>query len=128
MTPRRRRRVVRCAGAPRSAPRGDRGSIAAELAIALPAVLLALLLGVGALHAAATQVMLQDAAADAARLLGRGESVARARAAVGVVDGAAFASRPQGDLVCVTASLDVHVGRLISIPLRAASCALDGGL
>ena len=52
---------------------GDRGSVAAELAFALPAVVLALLLGAGALGAAARQVSLQDAAADAARLLGRGK-------------------------------------------------------
>ena len=107
---------------------GERGSVAAELAIALPAVLLALLLGVGALNAAAVQVSLQDAAADAARLLGRGESTARAAGVVGTVDGAGMASADAGDLDCVTASVRVRVGRLISIPLSARSCALDGGL
>ncbi|WP_181800730.1 TadE/TadG family type IV pilus assembly protein, partial [Microbacterium sp. H6] len=48
----------------------ERGSAAAELALALPAVVLALLLGAGALGAASRQVALQDASADAARLLG----------------------------------------------------------
>lgn len=109
--------------------RGERGSVAAELAIALPAALLALLLGVGALSAAATQVSLQDAAADAARLLGRGESADRAACVVAAsVDGAHSASRADGDLVCVTASIDLRVGRVISVPLRASSCALAGGL
>ncbi|MFT4157172.1 MAG: TadE/TadG family type IV pilus assembly protein, partial [Microbacterium sp.] len=51
----------------------DRGAVAAELAIALPAVVLTLLLGAGALGTAARQVALQDAAADAARLIARGE-------------------------------------------------------
>jgi len=118
---------ARLARAP-AALRGERGSVAAELAVALPAVLLALLLGVGALGAAATQVALQDAAADAARLLGRGESAARAAAAVAAVEGATMTSRGVADLVCVTASVQTRIGRLISIPLSAGSCALAGGL
>ncbi|MGB4135656.1 MAG: TadE family type IV pilus minor pilin [Microbacterium sp.] len=99
--------------------------MAAELAIALPAVLLVLMLGVGTLGAAARQVLLQDATADAARLLGRGDSSTRAFAAVhDVVDGATVGSSVQGDLVCVTARLDLRIGRLIAVPLRASSCAL----
>lgn len=106
----------------------DRGSVAAELALALPAVVLTLLLGAGALGAASRQVSLQDAAADAARLLGRGESAAAAEAAVAAsVSGAAVSPWHQGDLVCVTARLDVAVGAVIHVPLQASSCALDGG-
>ncbi|MEJ1089000.1 TadE family type IV pilus minor pilin [Microbacterium sp. Mu-80] len=109
--------------------RGERGSVAAELAVALPAALLALMLGVGALSAAATQVSLQDAAADAARLIGRGESTSRVAGVVSTaVDGASSVSHATGDLVCVTASVDLRVGRIISVPLRASSCALAGGL
>lgn len=108
---------------------GEGGSVAAELAVALPAVLLALLLGAGALGAAARQVALQDAAADAARLLGRGESVSRAAGVVASsVDGASLASHDRGDLVCVTASAQLRIGRLISVPLQADSCALADGL
>lgn len=109
--------------------RNQRGSVAAELALALPAVLLALLLGVGALGAAARQVTLQDAAADAARLLGRGEGMDRARSVVaaGVPD-AAVTSSERGELVCVTAASRFQVGRIVSVPLRATSCALTGGL
>ncbi|MDR2998073.1 MAG: hypothetical protein LBU78_08130 [Microbacterium sp.] len=107
----------------------ERGSVAAELAIAVPAVLLVMMLGVGALAAAARQVALQDAAADAARLLGRGESTGRAFGAVSAaVDGAGAASEQRGDLICVTATADLSVGRVISVPLRASSCALSGGL
>ncbi|UJP10392.1 hypothetical protein L2X99_01425 [Microbacterium sp. KUDC0406] len=103
--------------------------MAAELAIAVPAVLLVLLLGVGALAAAARQVALQDAAADAARLLGRGESAGRAFGAISsAVDGASAASEQRGDLICVTATADLSVGRVITVPLRASSCALSGGL
>lgn len=106
----------------------ERGSVAAELALALPAVILTLLLGVGALSAATTQVSLQDAAADAARLLGRGESVAAAHAAVAAsVSDARVSNELHGDLTCVSARVDVTVGRIISIPLAASSCALSGG-
>lgn len=110
-------------------PVADRGSVAAELALALPAVVLTLLLGAGALGAASRQVALQDAVADAARLLGRGESAAAAEAAVAAsVSGVEVSSAHQGDLVCVTGRLDVAVGAVIHVPLQASSCALDGGL
>ncbi|WP_435746616.1 TadE family type IV pilus minor pilin [Microbacterium sp. PMB16] len=109
--------------------REERGSVAAELALALPAVVLALLLGAGALGAASRQVALQDASADAARLLGRGEGADAAERVVrGAVPGAATSSSISGDLVCVSASLDVSVGAIIRIPVRASSCALAGGL
>lgn len=111
------------------ARRREEGSVAAELAIALPAVLLTLLLGASALGAASRQVALQDAAADAARLLGRGESAAAAAGAVtGAVDGARVSTEMREDLACVTARLDVDVGSIITIPLQASSCALAGGL
>lgn len=107
---------------------GDRGSVAAELALALPAVLLTVLMGVGALAAASQQVSLQDSAADAARLLGRGESAQAAAQSVAVaVPGARMSSSLRGDLVCVTAQSDAVIGRLIRVPLRASSCALGGG-
>lgn len=111
--------------------RGDRerGSVAAELALALPAVVLTLLLGAGALGAASRQVALQDAAADAARLLGRGEDPGRAQSAVtAAVPGASMSSSLSGDLVCVTASVDVSIGSIVRVPLNASSCALAGGL
>ena len=103
--------------------------MAAELALALPAVVLTLLLGAGVLGAASRQVALQDAAADAARLLGRGEDPGRAQSAVtAAVPGASMSSSPSGDLVCVTASVDVSIGSIVRVPLNASSCALAGGL
>lgn len=107
----------------------ESGSVAAELAIALPAVVLTLLLGAGALGAAARQVSLQDAVADAARLLGRGESTATAYGAVTAsVSDAQVSSEERGDLSCVSARIDAVIGRIIHIPLTATSCALSGGL
>jgi Flp pilus assembly protein TadG len=125
-----RRPSRRPRGAPASTaiPTGERGSAAAELALALPAVVLVLVLGAGALGGAARQVALQDAAADAARLLGRGEDASAAAAAVSrAVPGASMSSAGGADTVCVTARSEVSVGRVIRMPLEASSCALSGG-
>ncbi|MCK2037599.1 hypothetical protein KZC51_15825 [Microbacterium sp. SSW1-49] len=102
--------------------------MAAELAVALPVVVLTLALGAGALGAAARQVALQDAAADAARMLGRGESDdAAARIVSGAVPGAGLSSSRGDELVCATTSADAEIGGVIRLPLMARSCALDGG-
>ncbi|MFT4234706.1 MAG: TadE family type IV pilus minor pilin [Microbacterium sp.] len=104
----------------------DRGAVAAELAVALPAVVLIVLLGIGALSAGAAQVRLQDAAADAARLLARGEDTGRAAGVVAAVGGVLAVSNSD-DLVCATASGEVQLGGF-TLPLEASSCALAGGL
>jgi len=103
----------------------DRGSVVAEFAVALPAVALVLLLGVGALAAASRQVRLQDAVADAARLSARGEPEQRARAAVATaVPGASVEIGTREDLVCVSASAPA----LLGLRVTADGCALAGGL
>ncbi|HEX5729964.1 TadE family type IV pilus minor pilin [Microbacterium sp.] len=105
----------------------DRGSVVAEFAVALPAVAVVVLLGAGALGACATQVRLQDAAADAARLAARGEADGRAQSVVAsAVSGASLVLTRRGDLVCVTASASAAVS--LPLTLSATSCALDGGL
>lgn len=82
-------------------------------------------LGAGVLSTAATQVRLQDAAADAARLAARGESSARVNSvAVSAAPGATVGVQNQGDLVCVTVSAPA----LLGITLTANGCALAGGL
>ena len=104
----------------------ERGSVAAELAVALPAVVLVAALGIAGLGAASQQVRLQDAAADAARLIARGEDDGRAASVVADVGGTLGVAH-RGDLVCVTASGEASIGS-ISMPLEAVSCALAGGL
>jgi len=107
---------------------GDRGSVTAEFAVVLPAVVLVLVLGAAVLGACGRQVRLQDAAADAARLVARGEPVSRASAAVGAaVAGASTAVNHRDDLVCVQASAPAGVP-LVPVTLHADSCALAGGL
>ncbi|MBW9120922.1 hypothetical protein JNB63_12550 [Microbacterium trichothecenolyticum] len=103
----------------------DRGAVVAEFAVALPAVVVVLVLGVGALAGASRQVRLQDAVADAARLSARGESDQRVRQAVATtVDEASVEITSRGDLVCVSASAPA----LFGVRITAAGCALAGGL
>lgn len=105
-----------------SARLGDRGSVTAEFAIALPAAVLVLALGTAVLAACGHQIRLQDAAADAARLAGRGETD-RGAALVADVGGTVVVSRGN-ELVCVTATASAGAP-LIGVELRARSCALD---
>ena len=104
----------------------DRGAVTAEFAVALPAVVLVLAACLGGLGLGLAQLRAHDAAADAARVLGRGESVATARAVVASsAPGARLESNRDGMLVCAHVELE-H--RLLGVPLRVAghSCALDG--
>ena len=103
---------------------GERGAAAAEFAVVLPAAALVLLLGAGALSAGVVAVRLQDASADAARLVARGESEGRAIGAVSAaVDGASASIEHRGDLVCVAARAPAAV----VVSVSASSCALAGG-
>ena len=110
--------------------RSDRGSVTAEFAAVLPAVVLVLAVCLSGLQVATAQLRLQDASADASRSLGRGEppGVAANRLAL-AVPGATLAQSHRGDLVCAEASawLPGAPGRLLGLRLRAESCALDGG-
>ena len=93
----------------------DRGSVTAEVAVTLPAVVLVLACCLGALGAASQQIRLQDAAAAAARSAGRDGPVP---------SGAAVDDR--GDLVCVTLARAAGPP-FQSITLTATSCAPGAG-
>lgn len=102
----------------------DRGSVTAEFAIALPAVVLVLAACLGGLQVAGQQMRLQDAAAVAARSIARGGSIDAAQArASRMVPGVAVSHRTDGDLECASLALTVPPG----LTLRASSCALGGG-
>lgn len=106
----------------------ERGSVTAEFAVALPAIALVLAASLAAVHVAAVQVRLADAAADAARALGRGEtaSVAAAIAARNAA-GARLSTSIDEPFVCAT--LTGRAGGVLSaLELRAESCAMRGGL
>ncbi|MFT4211678.1 MAG: TadE family type IV pilus minor pilin [Microbacterium sp.] len=104
---------------------GDRGSVTAEFAIALPAVVVVLALGVTALSAGSRQVRLQDAVADAARLIARADDESRAQDVVAAaVAGAGMSVERPADLVCVAATAPAG---LPGLTVSARSCALGGG-
>lgn len=110
----------------RSADR-DRGSVTAEFAVALPAIALVLAACLASVQLVGEQVRLTDAAADAARALGRGESAGAAGAiADRVSGGAALAVTDDGEFVCATLRAPGR-GPLAAIVLEAQSCAVAGG-
>lgn len=116
-------------------PTADDGMVTAELAVALPTVVVTLLAGVAVLSAVATQMRCADAAATAARLAARGESVAVAQSVAREVVGA-----PAGvQVVTATGSVTVVVrassglpllGRLLPMPAVSArySMPVEPGL
>ena len=101
----------------------DRGSATAELAVALPAVVLVLACCMSGLAVAGQQLRLTDAAALAARTLARGGDPLALAARLS--PGAHVSPEADGDLACVT--LTATASGLLPLALTARSCALDGG-
>lgn len=99
---------------------GDRGSVTAEFAVALPAVLASLALCVGVIHGMAQYVALAGHASAAARLAGRGDDPAAREG------GGSSSIEREGDVLCVrvTAPGDTVLAR-IGVQLSARACALD---
>jgi hypothetical protein len=99
----------------------ERGSVTAEFAAALPAVLLCLALCIGAIQATGQQARLLDHAATAARLIGRGDAAPRAP------DGATRRVGVDDGLVCVTVTAPSGGAGLGALGLTASarSCVLD---
>jgi Flp pilus assembly protein TadG len=97
----------------------DEGSVAAEFALAMPAVVVMLALVLGAVQLAVVRIHLQDAAAVTARSLARGDTAP-------AHEGSTMTTAVRGDLVCVRLN---HRAVLLRIPvsISASSCALNGG-
>ncbi|NQX10914.1 pilus assembly protein [Microbacteriaceae bacterium VKM Ac-2855] len=109
-----------------AAVRAERGSAAAEFAVVLPAVLVILALCVGAIASTAQYTRLVDAAADAARSLGRGD--ADVVSAVARVDpGASVVTGTDDGLVCVDVGAVIHPLPTVGVPITVHSCALGEG-
>ncbi|MDO8898013.1 MAG: TadE family type IV pilus minor pilin [Bacteroidales bacterium] len=99
----------------------------AEVAVTLPVVVLVLAACLGGLGLATAQLRAQDAAADAARLLGRGETIDAAQQHVArTVAGATLVVTRPHDLVCTSVQFEQRV-MLVPVVLTASSCALSGG-
>ena len=111
-----------------SADRSQRGSITAEFAAALPAVLVVLACCLGAVQVVGQQVRLTDAAADVARLLARADGAAAASGLLAAVGpGTALTQERQGDFVCVRLSAPSAFAPFAAagLTLGARSCALS---
>lgn len=92
----------------------------------VPAVLLVLAAGLGALQVGGEQLRLQSAVADAARLYGRADPAA-ASAVSAAVPGAQVSRRPSGQLVCAEGRVQARLIGVLPVTLHATSCALADG-
>jgi hypothetical protein len=111
-------------GATRFGAEGDRGSVTAEFALVLPAVVLVLGVCLAAMQLSAQQVALQDAASSAARIVARGAGEAEAvRAAVALVPGSTLHTVPGGELACVELAVRRTVLALPGVDFAARSCS-----
>ncbi|MBX3099198.1 MAG: pilus assembly protein [Salinibacterium sp.] len=106
-------------------PADERGSATAELAVALPSVVLVLACCISGMSVAGQQLRLTDAAALAARTLGRGGDPHAIAARLS--PGALVTLGADGDIVCVTLSQSASLTALLPVTLSARSCALGGG-
>ncbi len=109
----------------------EEGSVTAEFAAVMPAIVLVIALCLGAIQAVTHQLHVTDAAAAAARGLGRGDDVAtvldRARAEIGDVS---VSTEPEGEFVCARLRSPCPAGPFgaLGLTVVARSCALAGGL
>lgn len=102
---------------------GDRGSVTAELAVALPAVLAVFALGAAGVALAGRTVLLTDAASVVARSASRGDAAVLPGSAP---NGASVELTTSGGVTCATVSVVAMAGP-IAVPLSARSCALGVG-
>ena len=104
-------------------PDSERGSVTAEFALGLPAVMLVLLLVIGMAMHGASRVAMEDGARAAARELARGESAQSAeqiaRSAAG--DDVAVAISAQGEYTHVVLTRPVRVLGLIRLSTELTS-------
>ena len=103
---------------------GERGSVTAEFAVALPAVVLVLGLALAAMQLVGEQVRLQVAVADVARVLGRGDAGSLVDLQQAAPGATLVTTRPDG-LVCARARAPAALGVIVGIELTASACALD---
>lgn len=103
--------------------RDERGTVTAEFAVVMPAVLVVLGLVIGGVFIAAHRITLVSLAAEVARLEARGDTD-RARARLDEAQGAITVQRDRsGSLLCVTLRASPGRGMLSAIAIESRSCA-----
>jgi hypothetical protein len=100
------------------ADEAERGSVTAEIAVALPALVLVIAVALWGVSAATAQVACVDAARAGARAAARGEPLPAVRAAVirSAPGGARVTTSRAGDLVEVEVSVELHAPALSRLP------------
>ena len=108
---------------------GERGSVTAEFAVALPAVLLLMALLLSIVRLGAMEVAAADAAADAARSLGRDDGAEQVESRLAQqLPGASWSSSRSDGLVCVVLAVPATgPAGLLGLAAHGHACALDGG-
>lgn len=107
----------------RSRAEGDRGSVTAEFALALPAVVVVLAVCLAATQVATVQVRAHDAASAAARHLARGDRPMADALVARLIPGAVVSAGSSGALTCATVATHA-AGLLAAIGVSARACAL----
>lgn len=102
---------------------GERGSVAVEFAVTMPAVVLVLALCIGAVIGSAAFVQAQDSAGEVARLAARGDDHGAALAGHG--EGASAEVWDSGELRCARVAVPIELlGAPLGVNAEATSCAL----
>lgn len=101
----------------------SRGSVTAEFAITVPAVLLVLGLVVGSVQIAAQRVSLTALAGDLARLEARGDSALAAARLESFSGDPRISLDGDGRVLCVTASSGPKAGLLATLSVTGHGCA-----
>ncbi|MBX3091155.1 MAG: hypothetical protein KF801_01440 [Cryobacterium sp.] len=111
----------------RNCERREQGSVTAEFAALVPAVVLVLAVSLGGMQLAARQLQLQDAAALAARSAARDARVDSVIDAL--VPGASVQLESRGNLVCAKVSMaGTALSSIVGASrLTASSCAIAEG-
>lgn len=112
-----------CADASARGACSDRGSVTAEFAAVVPAVVLLLALCLGGLQLTSHQLRVQDAAAVAARVTARGEPGSASGYVAQLVPGASLSVDARGELVCAVVRAAPAAGPFRGITLIGSSCA-----
>lgn len=108
----------------------EHGSVTAEFATVMPAVIMVLACCLSAGQLAAGQMRLQDAASGAARSLARGEAAELVNQRVEqLAPRASVRQSVRGEVLCVTVTQPgaLGVGLAATITLEASGCALRAG-
>ncbi|MBC7517843.1 MAG: hypothetical protein H7248_03020 [Microbacteriaceae bacterium] len=128
----RRRWVMLPGNHDRVAPYSEqsRGSISAEFAVCLPAVVLMVGIALCAIQVATQQLRTQDAATVAARMIARGDGTAASATVMRLAPGASIVVQQRTNLVCVSVTSIVRItpGKMIWPTLHAESCAPKAAL